>query len=71
MDTPRERRIRRILSRYGYKLRKGRNGSGYTITDGNYPDEPYTHYADIDELTDDVLWLQQRFETLEADWRET
>lgn len=71
MDTPIKRQYRRILSRYGYRLCKDRNGSGYTITGGYYPDEPDTYCADLNELDESVLWLEQRFETLEADRRET
>ena len=68
-DQQIERRMRRKLEKYGYKLHKSREkGGGYTIT-GGYYNEPDTWYGDIMELVDAVEALEERFEQLEADRR--
>lgn len=66
-DEKLERRARRTLSKYGYKLHKSRKkGGGYTITGGYYPDEPDSWYPDLDELNNAVGEMVERFEEIEA-----
>ena len=65
-----ERRMRRKLAKYGYKLHKSRQkDGGYTITGGYYPDEQDGYYSDLMKLVDAVEALEERFAQLEADKR--
>ena len=54
-----ERRMRRTLDKYGYKLHKSRKG-GYTVTGGGYGEDD-AFCADIDELVDMVEQMKERF----------
>ncbi len=65
-----ERRMRRRLAKYGYKLHKSRQeGGGYTVSGGYYPDEQDGYYSDLMKLVDDVEFMEERFAQLEADKR--
>lgn len=68
-DQQIERRMRRKLEKYGYKLHKSREKGGYTVTGGPCPDEPEGQYSDIMKLVDAVEALEERFKQLEADKR--
>ena len=61
-DEKWERRIRRKLAKYGYQLHKSRKqGGGYTVTGGPYPDEPDGWFEDINKLVDAVEQMEERF----------
>ena len=60
-DEQIERKMRRMLAKYGYKLHKSRKkDGGYTIT-GGYYSEPDTWCSDLDELIDTVEYTEERF----------
>lgn len=61
-DSAWEKRLRRKLSKWGYQLHKSRKANGgYTVTGGNYPDEPDSWYPDLYKLNDAVETLEERF----------
>ena len=64
-DATLEKRCRRKLAKYGYQLHKSRKqGGGYTVTGGPYPDEPDGLYEDIYKLIAAVEQMEERFATL-------
>lgn len=67
-DEQWERRIRRKLAKYGYKLHKSRKvDGGYTVTGGYYPDEGDSWYKDIYDLNEAVGEMEERFAQQEAE----